>query len=140
MSQDTSQTGQTGGTAASTQDDYNIPAVVMQKYPDLVALIKKTESMLKEERDYWFQILPIMTEEQVSRLRKILDEEAAQLAKLDDEYQAELKKLNKKHLEEWDTFERQKGRKELEAKEKAAEAEEAATEEELLKKLEEEGE
>ena len=107
----------------------------MQKYPDLVELIKKTESMSKDERNYWFQILPIMTDEQVVRLRKILDDEANQLTKLDSEYQSELAKLNEKHLKEWDDFERTQKRDELKKVESASSAEEAKHQEDLLNQL-----
>lgn len=125
----------TAQTAATAVADYNIPAVVLQKYPDLVELIKKTESMSKDERNYWFQILPIMTDEQVVRLRKILDDEANQLTKLDSEYQSELAKLNEKHLKEWDDFERTQKREELKKVESVSTAEEAKKQEDLLKQL-----
>ncbi|MBU0981116.1 hypothetical protein KKC94_00310 [Patescibacteria group bacterium] len=125
----------TGTTGAGATGDYNIPQVVQDKYPDLVQLILATESMSKEEREYWFQILPIMTDEQVSRLRVILEEEATQLRKLDDQYQDDLQKLNQKHLEEWNQFERDKERKVLKAEEAQAEQAEAATEAELLQKI-----
>lgn len=132
----TTQTTQSTGQAAQTAAvDYNIPAVVLQKYPDLVEKIKKTESMSKDERNYWFQILPIMTDEQVLRLKKILDDEANQLTKLDSEYQTELAKLNEKHLKEWDDFERAQKREELKKVESASTAEEAKKQEDLLKQL-----
>lgn len=121
-----------------TQGDakYSIPDAVLEKYGDLVELIKKTESMSEEEREYWFQILPIMTEEQVTRLRKILEEESKQLAQLDQEYQSELSELNKKHLAEWDNFEKKKEREAREAEEQEAETAEQAAEAALLEALE----
>lgn len=137
MNQSTATSG-TGATAQS-KGDSSIPQAVLDKYPDLVELIQNTESMTKEEQDYWFQILPIMTEEQVGRLRTILEEEIAQLKKLDNEYQDELQKLNKKHLAEWDSFEREKEREVLQAKEAKAEQEEAAAEAELLEQLDSPG-
>ncbi len=121
--------------ATATQGDYNIPDVVLKKFPDLVEMIKKTESMSKEERNYWFQILPIMTEEQVVRLRKILQDEADQLSKLDTQYQSELSKLNEKHMKEWNEFERSKQREDLKQKEAVTQKEEVQTQEDLLKKL-----
>ncbi len=121
--------------ASVTPGQFNVPAAVMEKYPQLVELIKKTESMSNEEREYWFQILPIMTEEQVTRLKTILDQEAAQLSKLDDQYQDELSKLNKKHLEEWNVFEKKQQRVALQEKEAHTEAEEKKAEEEILKQL-----
>ncbi len=114
---------------------YVIPDAVMKKHGDLVELIKKTESMSDEEREYWFQILPIMTEEQITRLRGILEEETKQLAELDKEYQEELSELNKKHLSEWDNFEKKKEREAREGEEKKHEKEEQAAEAALLQEL-----
>lgn len=116
---------------------FHIPNIVKQKYPDLIPLILETESMDDEEREYWFQILPIMTNEQVGKFREILISEKEQLAKLDDEYEKELNKINEKHLLEWQEFETKQKREELEKKEKVEEKEEVGVEEELLKKLEE---
>ena len=121
-----------GANAGQSKDDkYNIPQVVLDKYPELVELIKKTESMSVEEREYWFQILPIMTEDQVTRLKTILAEEAAQLSKLDDQYQGELAKLNKKHLEEWNAFEKKQDREERKAQEASHEVAEKKAEEDI---------
>lgn len=128
----------TSGVATTAVNDksYNVPQVVLDKYPALVELIKKTESMTDEEREYWFQILPIMTEEQVNRLKGILEEEATQLAKLDDQYQDQLSKLNQKHLDEWSDFQRKKERVAVQEAEAQTEAQETAKEEDILKQLE----
>ena len=123
-------TGQQGG-----GKQYNIPDAVLEKYGELVEKIKKTESMSHEEREYWFQILPIMTEDQVTRLRGILEEESKQLKELDSEYQGELKKLNQKHMQEWNEFEKKKEREARASEEASHEVGEAAAEEALLGEL-----
>lgn len=123
------------GSTTSGDDKFNVPKVVQEKYPELVAMIKRTESMSNEEREYWFQILPIMTADQVARLKNILQEEANQLAKLDTQYQDELTKLNKKHVEEWNMFQKKQDREALKEQEASNEAEEAKAEEDILKKL-----
>ena len=127
--QDDQQAAQTGTTTS------RIPAEVAQKYPNLEALILKTESMTQEERDYWFQILPIMTDEQIQKLLGILVHEEEQLAKLDDQYESELSKLNDKHLLEWKEEEAREQREAREKAEQAAEAEEQAAEADLLGQL-----
>ena len=104
------QTGQSAGAAgtagAGSQGDdifskFDIPETVKQQYPDLIPLILQTESMTDDERQYWFQILPIMTDEQVKKLREILDNEKKQLENLDKKYDKEVKKINDKHVIEW---------------------------------------
>lgn len=123
------------GAASAGAGQFKIPQVVLDKHGDLVELIKKTQSMSDDEREYWFQILPIMTQEQVNRLKTILQEEANQLAKLDNQYQDELTKLNKKHLEEWNVFQKKKEREALKSEEASHEAAEAAAEADILKEL-----
>ncbi len=116
-------------------EKYSVPASVTEKFPDLIQLIKETESMNDSERDYWFQILPIMTEDQIKKFRDILLNEKTQLQKLDKEYDQEMKKLNEKHLIEWKEFETKEKRKALTTAESASKTEEKAQEEDLLKRL-----
>ncbi len=116
---------------------YIIPKIVQDKYPDLVELIKMTESMDDEEREYWFQVLPIMTDHQVQKFRKILETEKQQLEDLDKEYEQELTRLNEKHMLEWKEFETKEKRQALKQAETKHETTEKSTEEELLAKLSE---
>lgn len=117
------------------ESKYTIFQPVKEKYPDLIALVLQTESMNDDERDYWFQILPIMTDEQIAKFHGILTNERNQLKKLDQEYEAQMKKLNDKHQREWTEFEVRKKREAIQKAEAKTEAQEKAQEEELLKKL-----
>src|SRR3989338_7983008 len=121
--------------STTTTSAAQIPTAIAQKYPDLTGLINETESMTQEERDYWYQILPIMTDEQVEKLRGILVHEKEQLSKLDQEYEQELTKLNEKHLLEWKEHEAREKREQLRSAESQTEAEEAANEAALLAQL-----
>lgn len=123
------------GAQTVTDDPYNIPAIVLEKYPDLVALIKQTKSMSDDERKYWFQVLPIMTPEQVNKLQNILVTEKTQLADLDKQYEQEIVKLNEKHLLEWKEFEAREKRRKLKTAESKHAEEDKKVEEDLLKKL-----
>ncbi len=114
---------------------YSMPKNVSKKFPDLAQLIEETESMNDDEREYWFQILPIMTDDQISKFRKILLNEKNQLQKLDKKYEEELDKLNEKHMIEWKEFESKERRKEIESAEAKAEAAENLKEAKLLKRL-----
>lgn len=114
---------------------FRVPQVVFEKYSDLIPLILDTQSMNDEEKSYWFQILPIMTDEQVQKLRNILITEKDQLAKLDKEYEEEMDTLNKKHLNQWSAYKAQEKREEIKKEETSLEAKESETEEELLSQL-----
>ena len=80
---------------AEVEKSYIVPSLVRNKFPDLVKLIYETESMNHEEREYWLQIMPIMSEEQIVKFREILVNEKEQLSRLDKEYKSEMSKLNK---------------------------------------------
>lgn len=116
-------------------ETFIIPKLVQEKYSDLINLIKNTESMDDEEKQYWFQILPIMTVEQVGKLKTILNSEKEQLQSLDREYEEELQKLNEKHLIEWKEFESKEKNQAIKTAETKSVKEEQKTEEELLAKL-----
>ena len=122
-------------TVIAPPEKYSVPSLVKEKFPDLVQLIKETESMNDQERDYWFQILPIMTEDQIRKFRDILLNEKNQLSRLDKEYEDELNRLNQKHMLEWKEFEMKEKRKALAVAETKSKEEEQAAEEELLKRL-----
>lgn len=83
---------------------FNISDEILANYKELVDLILITESMDDDERQYWFDILPSMTDEQIDRLFSILDTEKKKLEKLEEKYQDEIKNLNEKHLIEWQEF------------------------------------
>jgi hypothetical protein len=66
-----------------------IPPETLEKFGVLIALIKGSESMNTEERQYWINILPIMTPEQITNLTEILTNEKTQLAAIDAKYTKE---------------------------------------------------
>ncbi|HID91868.1 TPA: hypothetical protein EYP45_01965 [Candidatus Peregrinibacteria bacterium] len=63
-----------------------IPDETKEKYPDLVQKIINSKSMNNSERNYWLQVLPVMTEEQVKELQDILDTEIRKLKEIDEKY------------------------------------------------------
>jgi hypothetical protein len=121
------------------EEKYIIPALVREKFPDLVKLIYETESMNNEEREYWMQIMPIMTEEQIVKFREILVNEKNQLAKLDNEYEQEVGRINAP-APAIDEAKLKKKMAAIKQKESAGEEAEKAKEAELLKQLEGMGE
>ena len=72
--------------------------------PSLVQLILNTESMDAQEKQYWFDIFPSMTESQKDRLFDILETERVKLQELETRYQEGIKQLNEKHLIQWQEF------------------------------------
>ncbi len=94
---------------------------IEQQYAELVKLILATESMDNSEKQYWFDILPSMTDDQIDRLFDILETERKKLEELEMRYQEEIQNLNEKHLIEWQEFQSKDTRNkvsEAEAKDK----------------------
>ena len=118
-----------------SQSTVTIPEELKAKFPDLIALILGSESMNDEERQYWVNILPVMTPEQTENLRTILQNEKDQLTAIDAKYAKEMDKLGKgKSMDDM-----AKKRKEKKASRKSTEAEaqeaEEQKEEEILKAI-----
>ena len=102
------------------------------KYPELIKMILATESMDDDERQYWFDIMPSMTDKQIDRLFGILDTERKKLEELETKYQDEIKQLNEKHLIEWQDFQMKDSKKKI-AQEEAKDEDEDA--DDVLKML-----
>src|SRR3990167_7643617 len=66
-----------------------IPPEIQAKFGAMLTLIQGSESMNNEERQYWINILPIMTPEQLKNLEEILASEKKQLAAIDAKYKKE---------------------------------------------------
>lgn len=130
--------GPLGGSQSSQPVDetqYVIPDEVREKYGELVELIIQTESMNDDERNYWFQTLLIMNEEQVKNLYQILATEKQNLAAIDEKAQQEMNKLNEKQVAEWKEFEEKERKKMIQDAESQSEQQEAEAEQELLDEL-----
>ena len=113
-----------------------IPPELQKKYPELIALIKESESMNDEERQYWINILSVMTPQQIENLKEILVNEKDQLAAIDKKYAKEIEQIGQKQLSHKMEEERKKRRDLRAQKEEKAEAQEEKDTEDLLKKIE----
>lgn len=107
---------------------------IQAQYGELVKLVLNTESMDNNEKQYWFDILPSMTDEQVDRLFDILETERRKLEELELKYQEEIKTLNEKHLIEWQEFQTKDSREKIK-KAEAADSENSSSADEVLKML-----
>lgn len=88
----------------SNGETFYVDVEFSSKYPELHTMIFNTASMSKEERQYWFDVMHIMTGEQIDRLFDILETERIKLEKLEENYNKEISVLNAKHLAEWQEF------------------------------------
>ncbi len=132
-------TGTPPGATAGGAGALTIPEDVQKKFPELIALVKGSESMNNEERQYWINILPIMTPDQIKNLYEILDNERKQLAAIDAKYQTEMQKLGSAQSVKQVEEERRKRREERQSTEQTAAAEDTEATEDLLKQIDDAG-
>jgi Spy/CpxP family protein refolding chaperone len=107
---------------------------IQAQYWELVKLVLNTESMDNNEKQYWFDILPSMTDEQVDRLFDILETERRKLEDLEVKYQEEIKTLNEKHLIEWQEFQTKESREKIK-KAEASDKDWSSSADDVLKML-----
>ena len=113
----------TGGQQTGTQTTVIIAPDLEERFPDLIDLIMKSESMNNGERQYWIDILPVMSTEQITQLREILQNEREQLAAIDAKYAKEIQAVGTASIEETEEN-RQRKRQDLSLKETALRTEE----------------
>ncbi|PIR49764.1 hypothetical protein COU79_03050 [Candidatus Peregrinibacteria bacterium CG10_big_fil_rev_8_21_14_0_10_54_7] len=113
-----------------------IPDDIRQKFPELIELILQSESMNDEERQYWINILPIMTPDQIENLRGILQNEKEQLAAIDKKYSKQIEQMGQEELIRRTEVERRGRRSQLQSDEAAHSAQDEEQAEELLKQIE----
>ncbi|MBN2306748.1 hypothetical protein JXD20_02075 [Candidatus Peregrinibacteria bacterium] len=125
-------------TATATDDKkvLSIPADISERFGDLVELIKGSRSMDDSERQYWIDVLPIMSDDQIQNLRDILDNEKKQLAEAEAAYSEGTQDnfLQTAHKFDEEIY-KEKKRARMEA-EKLYEKEEIENEAAVLKELE----
>lgn len=120
----------TSGSSVTISDE------IRAKFPDVCDLILKSESMNDEERQYWINILPVMTPEQVEDLRGILTNERAQLSAIDAKYSKEIDKVGGAEITRQTEEERNRRRAERSQQEAAHAADEQRNAETVLKEIE----
>lgn len=113
-----------------------IPDDIRQKHPELIELILGSESMNDEERQYWINILPIMTPDQVENLRGILVNEREQLAAIDKKYSKEIQQMGQEELIRKTESQRREKRTERTSQESQYTAKDEQDAEALLKQIE----
>lgn len=111
-----------------------VPPEVQEAFPEIISLILVSESMNVTERQYWVDILPVMTPEQVAQLLKILTNERDQLAAIDAKYAQEIEKTDIVDLGQTQE-ERHKKRQELSSIENAEQTEAEQKAEDILNQM-----
>ncbi len=134
MPSDASTAGQTQS-AVAPATAIVIPDEVKAKFGEIISLVLASESMNDEERQYWVNILPVMTPEQVQNLKDILDNEKKQLAAIDQKYSQDMDKIGQQQFVQQVGEERQRRMAERSAAEATSKQAEAQATDDILNQI-----
>lgn len=100
---------------------FTIPEAFIEKMPDMIELILKSKSLEKaEEKQSWFNLLPLMGPEQIEKLKDILTREKIKLEEIEKKYEQKKLDIKKKYLMKWQSMGYIKKISEMKAKEQAS--------------------
>lgn len=112
-----------------------IPDETKEQFPELVNMIIDSQSMNDEERQYWVDVLPIMTDEQIANLRDILINEKEQIEEVNKTYDKEVDDVIDDSVLEFDEFKYKEKKRMRQEAEKMFEKEEHEREAALLEEI-----
>lgn len=115
---------------------FTISADFLEKMPDLIELVLRSRSMDKdEEKQSWFNLMPLMTDEQIAKLRDILVREKQKLEEIEKKYEDKKAEIKKKYLTRWQNMGYVKKINDIKQAESVAEEKEDAEADALLESL-----
>lgn len=85
---------------------FTIPDAFLVSSPELIILVLNSKSIdNKEEKQSWFNLLPLMTQEQIDKLRDILVREKQKLEEIEKKYEQKKSDIKNQYVqkrqEEW---------------------------------------
>jgi len=81
----------------------NIPDNFLETEPDLTVLILRSRSLAKnEEKQNWFNLIPMMNHEQIEKLRDILTRERDKIAEIEAKYEQKKQEIRAKYQMKFD--------------------------------------
>lgn len=79
---------------------YTIPDEFLEDTPDLIELILRSRSIdTTQEKQNWFNLLPLMNATQLEKLRAILVKEKVKLKEIEEKYEGKKQEIKKKYLQ-----------------------------------------
>lgn len=115
---------------------FDISDGFLEKEFDLVILVLQSRSLAKdEEKQSWFNLVPIMNEEQVNKLRDILVRERDKIAEIELKYERKKEEIQEKYQARFNAVEYQNNMSNMQNHEESIREQEKEEAEDLLKNL-----
>lgn len=83
-------------------EKFDIPEDYLVDMSDLVEMVLRSKSIdTEEEKQNWFNLMPIMNNDQMVKLRDILVREKQKLEEIENSYEQKKMEIKKKYLMKW---------------------------------------
>jgi len=116
--------------------NFDLPEEFLETDADLIVLILKSKALESDEdKQNWLNLLPVMTEEQIYKLKDILIKEKEKLEEIDEKYVEKKRNIRQKYLLRWQKLWYVEKVKELKEKEEQIKTQEDQEAEDLLNSL-----
>ncbi len=103
---------------------------------ELIQLVLESRSIAENsEKQYWFNLLPVMSEEQIAKLDDILTREKNKLAEIEQKYQKKQEEIQKRYQETFASPNYQKTQETIQKREEEKREEEMSHAENLLSQI-----
>lgn len=117
-------------------EKFEIPEWDLINKSDLIQLILESQSLSENnEKQNWFNLLPIMNDEQIEKLKEILVREKEKLAEINAKYEQKQTEINQKYKKMFDPTTYYQAKNELEAKEDKSREQDLAEADDLLAQM-----
>ena len=99
-------------------EKFTIPDEFLTSMPDIIILVLNSKSMDNpEEKQSWFNLLPMMNKDQIDKLKDILTREKQKLNEIEQKYEQKKDELNTKYTQKWEDMVYTKKMEEIKEKE-----------------------
>ena len=116
--------------------NFSIPSDMLQDNADLVVLVLESKSISEtKEKQSWFDLYPLMNQEQIDKLRDILTREKEKLAEIEARYQAKQEEIKRKYEETYASWAYQQQQDKIRDSEIASRQQEEVEADALLSQL-----
>lgn len=115
---------------------FQIPDYFLENHPDAVILVLNSRSLSKDdEKQNWFNLVPMMNEEQINKLKDILIRERDKIAEIEEKYEKKKEEIKEKYQTRFNAVNYQKTMSTIQTKEELIRDKEQEEAEDLLKNL-----
>ncbi len=115
---------------------FEIPDYFLENHPDAVILVLNSRSLSKdEEKQNRFNLVPMMNEEQISKLKDILIRERDKIAEIEEKYWKKKEEIREKYQARFDAVTYEKTMSNIKNNEELVREQEKEEAEDLLKNL-----